>query len=619
MRQLCSWFLFQKRPAEGLSASGRAAFWIWNALLLGGAAAGLGLLSLILAPSQFGWELFWDYWDHPGLIALNLLPPVVLAALLYGIAGRPWLAYVLTALPVLGLSFGNYYKLAFRDDPVIAADLLLLGEAGNMAGKYQLYLTDKLTAALVCAAAGGVVLALLARGRPAGRCRALTAGAALVCALALAPVYASDEIYQANENKEHINQWASSQQYMSRGFLYPLLHSVKDAFPQPPQGYDQREAAAWLAQYEDGVIPEDQKVNIVGVMLEAFADFSDYEQIQFTQDVYAGWHALEAEGYSGSLVTNIFAGGTINTERAFLTGVGIGDHDYRGGTSSYAWYLKSQGYQTSGDHPSSAWFYNRENINEFLGFDQYRFTENCYGDITGGEETAWDYTLFPVLTDSILRQAESGAPLFSFSVSYQGHGPYGDYECWWGEVEDYFSNPDLQPASRYILSNYLGSVMDTQKHLTAMVDAFRASEEPIVLVVFGDHKPWLGNGNSVYQDLGIDLSQETEESFYSYWSTPYVIWANGAAKAVLGRDIAGKGPDISPCFLMNVLFEQLGWTGDAYMQAVDQCRTELPVIHSSGACLTADGTLARDLTEDQRALVRRFESLGYYRVRHFSS
>lgn len=222
MRQLFSCFLFQKRPAEGLSASGRAAFWIWNALLLGGAAAGLGLLSLILAPSQFGWELFWDYWDHPGLIALNLLPPVVLAALLYGIAGRPWLAYVLTALPVLGLSFGNYYKLAFRDDPVIAADLLLLGEAGNMAGKYQLYLTDKLTAALVCAAAGGVVLALLARGRPAGRCRALTAGAALVCALALAPLYASDEIYQANENKEHINQWASSQQYMSRGFLYQI-------------------------------------------------------------------------------------------------------------------------------------------------------------------------------------------------------------------------------------------------------------------------------------------------------------------------------------------------------------------------------------------------------------
>ena len=28
----------------------------------------VGLLSLILAPSQFGWVLFWDYWAHPGLI-----------------------------------------------------------------------------------------------------------------------------------------------------------------------------------------------------------------------------------------------------------------------------------------------------------------------------------------------------------------------------------------------------------------------------------------------------------------------------------------------------------------------------------------------------------------------
>lgn len=600
-----------------MSAPRRVVFWLWNALLMLGAALALGMVSLAMAPAQYGWDLFYDYLDHPALVALNLIPPVVLMALLYGLTGRGWLAYALTALPVLGLSAGNHYKMFFRDDPVIAADLLLLGEAGNMAGKYQLFWFDKLAAALACAAVSLILLALLARGRPLGKFRALTAGVALACALALVPVYASDEVYQANANEEHINKWAASQQYISRGLLYPFLHSVKDAFPEPPEGYNQREAAAWLSEYEDEVIPEDKKVNIVGVMLEAFADFSGYEQIQFTQDVYAGWHALEAEGYSGNLLTNIFAGGTISTERAFLTGVGIGDHDYRANTSSYAWYLKSQGYQTSGDHPSSAWFYNRENVNEFLGFDSYRFTDNFYREIAH-DETAWDRDFFPALTQSVLKQAEGDAPVFSFSVSYQGHGPYGDYECWWGEVEDYFSNTNLEPASRYILSNYLGSVLDTQKHLTAMVDAFRASDEPIVLVVFGDHKPWLGNGNSVYQDLGIDLSQETEESFYSYWSTRYVIWANDAAKAALGTDLVGKGPDISPCFLMNALFEQLGWKGDAYMQAVDQCRAELSVIHNSGACLTADGVLVRNLTEGQQDLVRRFQSLGYYRVHHFS-
>jgi len=614
MKQLFSCFLFRKRPEDGLSAPRRAAFWLWNGLFMLGAALALGLLCLMLAPAQYGWELFYDYLDHPALVALNLLPPVVLMALLYGLSGRAWLAYALTALPVLGLAAGNAYKMFFRDDPVIAADLLLLGEAGNMAGKYQLFLFGKLAAALGCALVSALLLALLARGRPLGRFRAGIAGTALACAAALSPLYASDQVYQDNANEEHINKWSVTQQYVSRGLLYPFLHSVKDAFPRPPEGYDQREAEGWLAQYEDAAIPEDKKVNLVGIMLEAFTDFSQFEEIQFSQDVYAVWHALEQEGYSGSLLANIFAGGTVNTERAFLTGVGDGNYDYRGDAPSYVRYLKGQGYRATGSHPSYNWFYNRQNVNAYLGFDSYRFTEDYFGPVYGADPVLNDDGFLPDLTRTVLEQLEQDAPLFSFSVTYQGHGPYGDRECWWGEPEDFFTNPGLDDASRYILSNYLGSVMATQRHLADMVDAFRASDEPIVLVVFGDHKPWLGNGNSVYHALGVTLDQDSQEGFYNYWSTPYLIWANGAAKAALGRDVRGKGPDISPCFLMNVLFEQLGWTGDAYMQAVDPCRAELPVIHSHGARLTAAGELTAQLPPEQKELARRFLCLSYYRA-----
>ena len=614
MKQLFSCFLFRKRPEDGLSAPRRAAFWLWNGLLMLGAALALGLLCLMLAPAQYGWELFYDYLDHPALVALNLLPPVVLMALLYGLSGRAWLAYALTALPVLGLAAGNAYKMFFRDDPVIAADLLLLGEAGNMAGKYQLFLFGKLAAALGCALVSALLLALLARGRPLGRFRAGIAGTALACAAALSPLYASDQVYQDNANEEHINKWSVTQQYVSRGLLYPFLHSVKDAFPRPPEGYDQREAEGWLAQFEDAAIPEGKKVNIVGIMLEAFTDFSQFKEIQFSQDVYAIWHALEAEGYSGALLSNIFAGGTVNTERAFLTGVADGNYDYRGDAPSYVRYLKGQGYRATGSHPSYNWFYNRQNVNAYLGFDSYRFTEDYFGPVYGADPVLNDDGFLPDLTRTVLEQLEQDAPLFSFSVTYQGHGPYGDRECWWGEPEDFFTNPGLDDASRYILSNYLGSVMATQRYLSDMVDAFRASDEPIVLVVFGDHKPWLGNGNSVYHALGVNLDQDSQEGFYNYWSTPYLIWANGAAKAALGRDVRGKGPDISPCFLMNVLFEQLGWTGDAYMQAVDPCRAELPVIHSHGARLTAAGELTAQLPPEQKELARRFLCLSYYRA-----
>ena len=619
MRQFLAFFLFQKRPGDELSRNQRVIFWLWNAFLLTGAAISLGLISLVLAPAQYGWQLFWDYLDHPALVALNLLPPVVFAALLYGLTGRTWLAYAITALPVLGLSLGNYYKLAFRDDPVIASDLFILGEAGQMAGKYQLFLSNKLTAAIVLPILGTVALALFARGRPRWPRRGIVAAAAAVTIAVLIPVYGSDYVYNANTNLEHLNQWSSTQQYISRGLLYPFLHSIKDALPNPPEGYSEKEAAAILAQYGDEDIPEEKKVNIVGVMLEAFADFSGYEQIEFQQDVYAVYHALEAEGYSGALLDNIFAGGTVDTERAFLTGMAPGNINYRSNTSSHVWYLKSQGYQTSGDHPSYQWFYNRQNVNEYLGFDSYRFVENFYTQFTGGG-VANDAFLMPELTASILEQLENDAPLFSFSVSYQGHGPYSDEECWWGETDDYIANYELDQASRVILANYFGSLMSTQQHLAGMVDAFRASDEPSVLVVFGDHKPWLGNGASVYQALGIDLSQDSVESFYNYWSTRYLIWANDAAKEALGREIAGEGPDVSPCFLMNVLFDQLGWKGDAYMQAVEECRQEVPVIHSQGRCITADGGLRTlsELTQEQAALVRRFRNLEYYRLCHYS-
>ncbi len=622
MKRFFSCFLFQTRPDGALSTGRKAGFWCWNALLLAGAAVVLGGCSLLLATGFTDAKvMLMDYLRHPVLLVLNLLPPVLLAALLYGITGRAWLAYLISALPVIGLSLGNYYKLAFRDDPVIASDLLILGEAGKMAGQYELFVDDKVVVAVAPVLLCCVVLFLLAKGKPRPPFRAGIAAAALAVSAALIPVYGSDGIYNQNTNYEHINQWSITQQYISRGLLYPFLHSVKDALPDPPEGYSEKEAAAILAEYEDEAIPEDKKVNVVAIMLEAFADFSIYQGIEFKQDVYANLHALQGEGYYGNLLTNIFAGGTVDTERAFLTGMAPKDINYRGNTSSYVWYLKSQGYQTSGDHPCNNWFYNRQNINSYLGFDNYRFSEDFYSE-KSGSDVAFDNIFFGELAYSVMDQIKKGdGPLFSFSVSYQGHGPYADNQCWWGEVDDYIDNQNLTQEDRTILANYLGSVMNTQFHLTNLVNTFRASEEPIVLVVFGDHKPWLGNGSSVYKALGIDLSRRDVGSFYSYWATPYVIWGNDAAKEALGRDLVGQGPDISPCFLMNLLFEQLGWKGDAYMQALSECRYEVPMIHQSGVYLTASGTLCQDakLTQEQRDLVQRFRWLEYYRLHHFSS
>lgn len=618
MKRLFSCFLFQIRPGDGLSAGKRRVFWLWNWGVLLLAALILGLLSLMLAPGSFGWELFGDYFAHPGLVALNLAPTVLLAVLLYGLTGRAWLAYLITAVPVLALSAGNAYKLAFRNDPVVASDLLLLGEAGNMAGNYQLFLFDKLIIALAAAVLSVVLLVLFVRGRPRGRVRAAVSAAALLSAAALTPVYASDAIYKANANNEHVNQWFATDQYVSRGLLYPFLHSVKAAIPRPPEGYSQQETAALLAGYEDADIPEDKKVNVMAIMLEAFNDFTKFDVPGLRSErVYEVWHALEEEGCSGDLVTNIFAGGTVDTERAFLTGFN-NLPNFRGPTNSYAWYFLSQGYTVGGMHPGYQWFYDRKNINEYLGFEYYLFVENYFATYTDGW-IAVDPIFMPKLLQMYQEETAKDKPYFTFSVSYQGHGPYPSDECLRYEPGFCVDNSDgkYTQEEHYIMENYFSSLYSTQQCLQELTDYLRTDDEPVVLVLFGDHNPWMGDGNSVYDAMGIDFDLADLDGLKDYYATRYIIWANDAAKEILGNDFRGEGPDISPCFLMNQVFELCGWTGPAYLQAIQEAADRVPVQNvPTGRCF-APGSGTGELTVEEEEIAARYRQLEYYYQRNF--
>ena len=609
-------FLFQKGDGRGLSGGRRFLFWLWNGGLLLLSALGITTVMLLLAIGDYRLLIFLGYFKHPLIFLLNFLPVAALMLLGWVVTGRSWAAYLFGAVPALTLAFGNYYKMVFRNDPVLFDDLLILGEAGFMADRYRLFLNGRLALVLACAVGGFLILFFLARGRPRGRVRLIALAALALGVLLGWKPYLKPATYVATANNlEYLNRWATTHQYVSRGSMYPFLYSAKTAARTPPEGYSEREAAEILDRYEDADIPEDQKVNIVALMLEAFCDLSVIDGVEPGDTVYEVYHALQAESYTGRLVTNIFAGGTINTERAFLTGIGT-QYNWRSNVNSYVWYLRQQGYQTSGDHPCFKWFYNRQNVERYLGFEDYRFVENYYGQFTDGQ-VAMDWVFLPELTDSVLLKMRGEKPLFSFSVSYQGHGPYSSEGCGWGDAAKFVKNTNLDDASYNILANYFGSVRNTQKELQTMVERFRQSEEPIVLVLFGDHKPWLGNANSVYEALGVSLDLSTEEGFYNYWSTEYLIWANDAAKAKLGFDFTGEGPDLSPCFLMAHLFDLLGWKGDAYNQAITPIYRTLPVLHQTGTCLE-NGTLhSRDELENPE-LYRRYRLLEYYRAARFT-
>lgn len=618
MKRFLSHFLFQSRPEADWNRGRRVGFWTWNVGWTLAAGAGVGLVSLVLALGHYSLVLFRGYYECPLIMVLNLLPVMALALLFYGAAGRTCWAFLITALLVLGFSVGNYYKLMFRDDPLMFADLFLLKEAGNMAGKYHLFVDRKLAAALVCVIGGFLFLRFLVRGRPSwkGRTACALAGAAILAALC--PTLLNTRTYNADAAyyDRLTNRWSSTQQYIAHGFLYPFVHSITEAVETPPDGYDRDKAAALLNSYQDADIPEDKKVNVVGIMLEAYNDFTRFGTPELAQDVYSVWHELEAEGYSGNLITNIFAGGTVDTERCFLTGYS-NLTNFRGSTNSFVWYFRDQGYAAGGLHPCFQWFYNRLNINEYLGFQHYLFVENYFNQFVG-DNVAMDNVFFPELIRDYEQGTADGTPYFSFSVSYQGHGPYDAGSCLWGERGDYVVNDGrYTDEQQCIMENYFGSVADTNRHLKELTDYFRADDKPVVLILFGDHNPWMGDGNSVYTAMGLTFDMSTADGFLDYYSTPYLIWANDAAKAVLGADFQGQGPDIGPYFLMNQLFQLCGWQGPAYLQALNGVAQRVSVVHTTGRFME-NGVLTGELSPQGADLVRDYRCLQYYWRSHFA-
>lgn len=582
------------------------------------ASIGLLALCLLIGTYNFSFSRFSAYFDQPIIFLMNFIPMALLLLFLYALTNRAWIAWLVDALFFLLLFFVNYFKVALRGEPFVADDLLIAGEGLGILKEYTLQIPTGLWLSLLFVAIGTVVLARYARARVPKKRWWLRVLVALACvafgAFAWKQWYTDATLYRSTRLKiQHtFSAFRDEEVTAAGGLVWSFLRSVDEAFPEAPEGYDEAEVEETLAQHPDAAIPEDKKVNVVVTMLESYSDLSELG-LQFTVDPYAELHKLQQECFSGTLVSDSIGGGTINAERAFLTGFAYRQPDYRRDTASFVRYFSENGYVTTGYHPGVGSFYSRNSINRRLGFDSYWFYENHFHDIIpksayyNTTPYATDDAFFANLRENYL-QRDTATPYFSFSVTYQGHSPYDDTALRGGE---YVSHDGISDEAYYTVNNYLDSVAETGKALASYVDAFRDDEEPVVLVFFGDHKPTLGSSNAYYTELGLLKGLSSAQSRLALYSTPYLIWANDAAKEILGTGFAGKGETISPCYLMSVLFDCCGWEGSSWLQCQRELRQSLPVLHYR-SYLLIDGNLTTSYTPEAEQAYTKFACLEYY-------
>ena len=192
-------------------------------LALTGLGCCIGLLTLVFTAYTslaLDARLLLDrFLRKPLLLAVNCLFPVLLIWLFYFLFRRAWAAYSCAFLVTVGIAAVNYFKVRLRTDPLLAADLRLAAEAGNIVGGYELELNNLIWAALGCYFAGLLfTLLLMPRGLRGLELRCFGAASCLaLIAVALAGPFSSVRVYWLINNNDLVNQWSPTENYVSRG------------------------------------------------------------------------------------------------------------------------------------------------------------------------------------------------------------------------------------------------------------------------------------------------------------------------------------------------------------------------------------------------------------------
>ena len=430
-------------------------FLLWHLGLLLLACGALTAFTLRLSYSNLNPDIWMGYLEDLWIPLINLALVYGSCLVLYALLGRAWPAYLLTSLVWLGVALGNYYLIIIRTDPLQFVDLTCLREALAITGTqgYELELSAPILVSVGGVLGFTVLLALLSRWKPRWRgTRWLALTFSIAAFAGVSALGNSWTMLNLTQNYQHINTWSTTQIYVSRGVVYSFYRTVFSGSGKP-DNYSEADTVKLLNSYSEEAIPKDRKVDVFVIMRESYSDLSeldcDREAIDFS--CYERYHNFVNESVlKGNLVTNGFGGDTKNAERCFLTGY-YTPRDWRKPTDSYVWYLKQEGYRTEGAHPFNGWFYNRLNVNRYLGFDAYEFREDTFDALVGEEVIAND----DVLYDEIWRmygQSDPDTPYFNFSVTYEGHGPYAYSR---NQYRTRFVKRDANSSDGFAMTNYL--------------------------------------------------------------------------------------------------------------------------------------------------------------------
>lgn len=515
---------------------------------------------------------------------------------------------LMCAAYVIGLV--NYILIAFRDSPLLFTDIASVGTAMDVAGNYSLKFS---AGAAYCTAFALIYIAILSSMhgyRSIDRPRRFACCGLLIGGMILLAGAVTGDTAAARAEISGIDITGS---FRENGTALSLALSVRDSTVEKPAGYSPAAAAKIAERYKSdkaagaGAVSE-KHPNIIVVMDESYADLSVLGKFDCAEDYAPFYRSLRDNTIKGTLHSSVFGGNTANTEYEFLTGNSLAfmplhsvpfNYRIRSDSPSFARTLAAQGYGGGiAFHPGRESSYHRDEVYPYLGFDRTMFLSDVKDPEMLRSYMSDDCDFRTVISEyEKYRNRGGSAPFFLYNVTIQNHS---DYKKSSGCVEgaQYLSGG---LADCELTGQYLKLVKKTDDALKDLITYYEKTDEPTVIVFFGDHQPCVDAG--FYRDVfGGDTDDlNTLEKKYR---VPFMIWAN--------YDIDEKSDvQISANYLGPYLLNSIGAGMTGYDKYLLDLYKKVPVITS--VCYIGDNgkIYARDAESKYSGYLHDYQMLQY--------
>ena len=526
-------------------------------------------------------SLHFDVQIKPAAVPFDFLLQLLVAYLLFALSRRLWVFVVLQGL-LMGLIYvGNAVKISFFGGPIMPDDVYALRSLLLVLEGWHF-----IAAALPLAA----IAALLLFNFTLRHWSAYLASM-LVILFGMTLVYKPVAILEPLDRYFGNSVWDQRSNYLYRGAtLYSLQEGARyfaDAHIPPDRDLALSAAAKLLDNVTKNTTTPGNFTprNVHIVLLESFWDPALLKEAGYNRDPLApAFRRLWKQTGFSHVMSPVYGGYTANAEFEILCGFPVIEDNVKferqllNDVPCLPHLLAGYGYRTLASHPNVPVFWNRINAYRRMGFQTYWSKQDFLLDDMNREFLS-DASLYRQVLEKIADPIDSKQALLNYIVTYFGHWNY--------PLND--SRPNTITASSTVeeVSGYANTMHYKSIELMIFLEQLQARDPDSIIVLFGDHLPFMGENFAGYVDSGVLASKRSDFSadmFKFYVSTPLVI-IDGPRGPVKTGNLAIYE---IPALLLKLLHLN-GPTIMDYTQAPDGMRVRpLPGLHID---LLADGGL----------------------------